>query len=110
VLASVASDPSSARKVVVMPANTKRQVRQEVSPDRWARWVLERRFGGSARAREKTDAFLSPIRARVMAMAGIQPGDTVLDIASRDGYLGLAALEHTGDTGTPGLPQHGGAR
>jgi hypothetical protein len=93
-----------------MPENTKSQVRHEVSPDQWARSVLERRFGGSTRARGKTDAFLAPIRARVMAMAEVQPGDTVLDIASRDGYLGLAALEHVGDTGTPGLPQHGGAR
>ncbi|MEO3755618.1 methyltransferase domain-containing protein [Streptomyces sp. B6B3] len=83
-----------------MPGNTKSQVSREVSPDRWARWVLERRFGGNEQARRKTDAFLAPIRARIMALAEVRPGDTVLDIASRDGYLGLAALESVGDTGT----------
>jgi ubiquinone/menaquinone biosynthesis C-methylase UbiE len=68
-------------------------------PERWSKWVLERRFGNDDEASKKTDAFLWPIREHVVGLAGVRAGDVVLDIGSRDGYMGLRSLELVGDEG-----------
>jgi len=72
---------------------------EKVSADRWSAWVTNRRFGGDDEAKRKTDQFLEPIREHVLSLARIRPGDRVLDIASRDGYIALGAIERVGDEG-----------
>lgn len=61
--------------------------------DKWATWLLQRRYGGAAGGRERLLEFLQPIRDKVLDGAGIQPGDTVLDLGCGDGLLGFGALD-----------------
>jgi ubiquinone/menaquinone biosynthesis C-methylase UbiE len=67
--------------------------------DRWAKWLLETRFGGDEAQLERTLAFLRPVRDRVIANARIGRGDTVLDVGAGDGLIGFAALDLVGDEG-----------
>ena len=67
--------------------------------DRWARWLLERRFGGDPEQLARTLEHVGPVRDRVIASARIEPGDVVLDVGAGDGLIGFAALERVGDTG-----------
>ncbi|GAA1616939.1 hypothetical protein GCM10009789_83680 [Kribbella sancticallisti] len=66
---------------------------QPTKPEQWAEWVLRRRFGGDPDARRQTDQFIEPIRRRLLDLAELRPEDVVLDIASRDGYMGVGAAE-----------------
>jgi len=68
-------------------------------PDRWSRWVLERRDGGSARQRAIALERLAPIRDRVLDAAEPLDGATLLDVGSGDGLIGLAGLERVGPSG-----------
>ncbi len=68
--------------------------------DRWARWLLEHRFGGDAAQRERLMPQLLEFRDRVLAGAKIQPGDVVLDVGCGDGLLGLGALDAIGEAGS----------
>lgn len=61
--------------------------------DRWARWLLDRRFGGDPAARERMLPGLMEFRDRVLAGAAISAGDIVLDVGCGDGLLGIGALE-----------------
>lgn len=61
--------------------------------DRWAKWLLEKRFGGDAAARDRMLPALMGYRDRVLAGAAIQPGDVVLDVGCGDGLLAVGALE-----------------
>lgn len=83
-----------------MPTASSLRRRPRTTPDQWAKWVLERRFGGDPGNRAQSDRFQHRIRAKVMAMAAVAAGDSVLDIGSRDGYLGLGALELVGAGGS----------
>jgi ubiquinone/menaquinone biosynthesis C-methylase UbiE len=67
--------------------------------DRWARWLLETRFGGDEAQLRRTLEFLRPVRDRVLANARIRPGDVVLDVGTGDGLIGFAALEAVGEDG-----------
>ena len=50
-------------------------------PDRWHRWLLDVRFGGNARYREKDLAeFLYPVRDTVLDKAHLAAGETLLDV------------------------------
>ena len=42
---------------------------------------------------------LAPVRDHILDRADIRPGDTVLDVGTGQGLLGLAALERTGQDG-----------
>jgi arsenite methyltransferase len=66
--------------------------------DRWAAWILERRFGGGAAPAVMLDA-LREVRDRVLDRAEIQPGDTVLDVGCGDGLIAFGALERVGISG-----------
>jgi arsenite methyltransferase len=68
-------------------------------PDRWSRWVLERRDGGCERQREATLARLAGIRDRVLQDAEPLEGRTLLDVGAGDGLIGLEALDRVGPDG-----------
>ena len=68
-------------------------------PDRWSRWVLERRDGGSREQREATLAHLAAIRGRVLRNAEPLEGRTLLDVGAGDGLIGLEALDRVGPDG-----------
>lgn len=61
--------------------------------DRWARWLLDRRFGGDPVAWERMLPELMEFRDRVLAGAAIKAGDIVLDVGCGDGLLGVGALD-----------------
>ena len=67
--------------------------------DVWAAWLRTGRDGGSAALRAENLAHLATFRDRILDRADIRPGDTVLDVGTGQGLLGLAALERAGDQG-----------
>jgi arsenite methyltransferase len=67
--------------------------------DRWAEWILERRFGGNAQAAATMPDALGKVRDRVLERAEIQPGETVLDVGCGDGLIAFGALERVGKDG-----------
>ena len=70
------------------------------SPDRWHRWLLDVRFGGDARYREKDLAeFLYPVRDTVLDEAHLTPGETLLDVGTGDGLIAFGALDRLGSSG-----------
>jgi arsenite methyltransferase len=67
--------------------------------DVWAAWLRTGRDGGSAALRAENLAHLATFRDRILDRADIRSGDTVLDVGTGQGLLGLAALERTGKRG-----------
>ena len=57
------------------------------SQDRWAAWVLDRRFGGDPGQAERAMRELGPVRDRVLEGAGIRGGDVLLDVGAGDGLI-----------------------
>jgi len=68
-------------------------------PDRWSRWLLERRNAGDERQREVILEHLEVVRDGVLALAEPLDGAVVLDIGTGDGLIGPAALERVGPRG-----------
>ena len=68
--------------------------------DGWAKWLLSRRYGGSADVRESMSRWLEPIRSKILDNAELVPGDTVLDVGCGDGFLAFGALARVGVLGT----------
>src|SRR5712691_10928696 len=60
--------------------------------DRWAEWILDRRFGGDPAAAEATLRKLGVVRDRVLDRAGIGESDVVLDVGAGDGLIAFGAL------------------
>ena len=70
------------------------------APDRWYRWLRDRRFGGDAAQRDKDlTEFLYPVRDTVLDKARLTPGDTLLDVGTGDGLIAFGALERLGPSG-----------
>ena len=68
--------------------------------DKWAEWLLERRFGGDDPERRKMSVdFLIPVRDRVLDNAGISGGETLLDVGAGDGLIAFGALDRLGKDG-----------
>lgn len=59
--------------------------------DRWAEWVLRRRYGGVAAADQA--AGLAAVRDRVLDNARLKPGETLLDVGAGDGLIAFGALD-----------------
>jgi len=71
----------------------------EPALDRWATWILERRFGGDPGLAEASMRQLGPVRSRVLEGAAIREGDVVLDVGAGDGLIAFGALQLVGKSG-----------
>lgn len=69
------------------------------SQDRWAAWVLDRRFGGKPEEAERAMRNLGPVRDRVLEGGAIREGDVVLDVGAGDGLIAFGALPLVGESG-----------
>ncbi|MFZ2034523.1 MAG: methyltransferase domain-containing protein [Candidatus Dormiibacterota bacterium] len=67
--------------------------------DVWASWLRTGRDGGSPRMRAENLDRLATMRDLILERAGLQPGETVLDVGAGQGLLGLGALERVGPNG-----------
>jgi arsenite methyltransferase len=68
--------------------------------DRWARWLLEGRFGGDAEyAREYLDRLGEVREAILNHRLKLGDGTTLLDVGAGDGLIGFGALARMGSTG-----------
>lgn len=67
--------------------------------DKWADWLLNKRFGGNRESYEQTMKFMGEIRDRVLKMVDIKTGETVLDVGCGDGLLAAQSLEFVGEEG-----------
>lgn len=70
-----------------------------VSPDRWSRWLLERRDASNEHQRVVTLDHLVEVRDRVLLAAEPLEGATLLDVGCGDGLIGLVALDRVGREG-----------
>jgi ubiquinone/menaquinone biosynthesis C-methylase UbiE len=60
--------------------------------DRWAKWILERRFGGDQQRTQMMLEWLGPVRDQILDHASIKPGERLLDVGCGDGLVGFEAL------------------
>ena len=65
------------------------------APDPWAQWLLYRRHGGDAAQLQAVLDWLYPVRDKVLAHAGLRPGESLLDVGCGDGLIGFGALSQT---------------
>jgi arsenite methyltransferase len=70
----------------------------ESARDRWAEWLLNRRFGGVERREEFIEGLI-PWRDRVLGNAEVGEGDVLLDIGTGDGLIAFGALDLVGENG-----------
>ena len=83
-----------------LPAGTGTMTGMAKAPDRWHRWLTDTRSGGDPAARERLlTEHLYLVRDTVLDKAGLQPGDTVLDVGTGDGLIAFGALERLGPSG-----------
>lgn len=71
----------------------------EPNRDRWAEWLLERRHGGDPEQLRAAMEFLAPLRDRVLGSAGLNGGETLLDVGAGDGLIAFGALDVLGERG-----------
>jgi arsenite methyltransferase len=74
-------------------------IMDEPETDKWAEWVLARGHGGLSEDDRVDLDYLRPIRDRVLENAGLQEGDTLLDVGSGQGLIAFAALDRVGERG-----------
>jgi arsenite methyltransferase len=67
--------------------------------DVWATWLRTGRDGGSAAMRAENLRRLAEVRDHILERAAIRPGDTVLDVGTGQGLLGLEALQRSAPDG-----------
>jgi ubiquinone/menaquinone biosynthesis C-methylase UbiE len=71
----------------------------EAVRDRWADWLLERRFGGDREHQRRMLEELAPVRDRVLDNAELRPDDVLLDVGAGDGLIAFGALDRLGRDG-----------
>jgi ubiquinone/menaquinone biosynthesis C-methylase UbiE len=67
--------------------------------DRWAQWLLHRRFGGDPQCGQAMLETLSIWRDQILQHATITEGETVLDVGCGDGLIAFGALDRVGEEG-----------
>jgi ubiquinone/menaquinone biosynthesis C-methylase UbiE len=67
--------------------------------DRWAKWLLETRFGGDEEYAQRDLAVLRSVRDRILDNASIREGDVLLDVGAGDGLVGFGAVDRAGPSG-----------
>jgi arsenite methyltransferase len=67
--------------------------------DPWARWLHERRHGGDPAVLDCLLPELLAWRDGVLENAALTEGDTVLDVGTGEGLIGLGALDRVGEKG-----------
>lgn len=71
----------------------------ELARDRWAEWLLERRFGGDRSRHAEVMSELARVRDRILDAAALESGDTLLDVGAGDGLIAFGAVDRVGATG-----------
>jgi ubiquinone/menaquinone biosynthesis C-methylase UbiE len=66
--------------------------------DRWASWLLERRYGACGSPEQSLNR-LAAVRDRVLDGAQIREGEVVLDVGAGDGLIAFGALDRVGPGG-----------
>jgi SAM-dependent methyltransferase len=77
-----------------------RQDTGQTGRDIWAEWLLHRRYGGDPTEPQHILEYLAPVRDKVLVNAGIDAGDTVLDVGTGDGLIAFGALDRVGPNGS----------
>jgi SAM-dependent methyltransferase len=67
--------------------------------DPWAAWLLLRRHGGDAQARQAMLDGLAGVRDTVLDNGHVAPSETLLDVGCGDGLIAFGALERVGPQG-----------
>jgi arsenite methyltransferase len=67
--------------------------------DRWAKWILETRFGRDEEQAQRDLAVLRSVRDRILDNASIREGDFLLDVGAGDGLVGFGAVDRVGPRG-----------
>lgn len=67
--------------------------------DKWSDWLLNRRAGGAEDGHRRVLERLAPVRDRVLENARLAETDTLLDVGTGDGLIGLGALDRLGPSG-----------
>jgi arsenite methyltransferase len=61
--------------------------------DRWADWIRTRRSGGDRDCQAKLDEELAVFREKVLDRAGLEAGETLVDVGCGNGLIAFGALE-----------------
>jgi len=72
----------------------------EVSQDRWAQWLLQRRHGGDPATLAAMVDDLYRFRDTVLGHAAVTGGEVLLDVGAGDGLIAFGALPLVGEQGT----------
>lgn len=67
--------------------------------DRWSEWLIRRRSGGGKDGHRRAQLALQPTRDAILKNANLRESDTVLDVGSGDGFIGIEALRRLGPGG-----------
>jgi EmrB/QacA subfamily drug resistance transporter len=84
-----------------LPAHRRPEVPPMTEPrDRWRRWLVDGRPGADPAREHLLATYLYPLRDELLNRAGLQPGQTVLDVGTGTGLIGFGALDRVGPSGT----------
>jgi arsenite methyltransferase len=77
----------------------KKKMNPEKCQDKWARWMLQTRFGGDSEEQKKGLTSLARVRDKVLENAKVADGDILLDVGTGDGLISFGALDKVGAQG-----------